>query len=158
MKITNDLEADAMYVELTDAEAADSLDLEDGVTADVDAEGHIIAIEVRTRRNGWAIHWSRSLLSGWRERSRRRRGAGRMADLTAPRASSRKPQTPAEKRALARLYHATGVWFRWGPQMPQSVHRLTPRKPGVSGHACQEAKPTCSTSTQPARASADQTP
>lgn len=46
MRITYDGEADALYVELKVAEPLDSIDLEDGVTADLDGEGHVIGIEV----------------------------------------------------------------------------------------------------------------
>jgi uncharacterized protein YuzE len=46
MKITYDPEADALYIELRDAPASDSIDVEDGVTVDLDNDGHIIALEV----------------------------------------------------------------------------------------------------------------
>ena len=46
MRITYDREADALYIELRRATPADSLDLEEGVTADLDAEGHVIGLEV----------------------------------------------------------------------------------------------------------------
>lgn len=46
MKITYDREADALYIELRQAEPADSFDIEDGVTADVDGQGHILGFEV----------------------------------------------------------------------------------------------------------------
>ena len=46
MRITYDSEADALYIELRPATPADSLDIEDGVTADLDADGHVIGIEV----------------------------------------------------------------------------------------------------------------
>lgn len=46
MKITYDSEADALYIELRRVPALDSVDIEDGVTADLDADGHIIAFEV----------------------------------------------------------------------------------------------------------------
>jgi uncharacterized protein YuzE len=45
MKITYDLEADALYIALRDAPSEDSIDIEEGVTADLDAEGHIIGLE-----------------------------------------------------------------------------------------------------------------
>ena len=46
MKITYDPEADALYIELRDARPADSMDVEEGVTVDLDGEGHIIGLEV----------------------------------------------------------------------------------------------------------------
>ena len=46
MRITYDPEADALYIELRRATPADSRDLEEGVTADLDADGHLIGIEV----------------------------------------------------------------------------------------------------------------
>lgn len=46
MKITYDPEVDALYIELRKAKPAGSMDLEDGVTADLDAEGHVIGLEV----------------------------------------------------------------------------------------------------------------
>lgn len=46
MKITYDPEADALYIELRYVQARDAVDVEDGVTVDLDADGHIIALEV----------------------------------------------------------------------------------------------------------------
>ncbi len=46
MKITYDPEADALYIELRDARPADSVDIEEGVTVDLDSAGHIIGLEV----------------------------------------------------------------------------------------------------------------
>jgi uncharacterized protein YuzE len=46
MRITYDPEADALYIELRHAEPVDSHDIEEGVTADLDADGHVIGIEV----------------------------------------------------------------------------------------------------------------
>ena len=45
MRITYDAEADVLYIELRRATPEDSLDLEDGVTADLDANGHVIGLE-----------------------------------------------------------------------------------------------------------------
>ena len=47
MKIEYDTEADALYILIREAPAADNIDIEDGVTVDVDAEGHIVGVEVR---------------------------------------------------------------------------------------------------------------
>ncbi len=46
MKITYDPEADAIYVLFHDAEPDDSLDVEEGVTVDLDKQGHIIGLEI----------------------------------------------------------------------------------------------------------------
>ncbi len=46
MKITYDPEADALYIELRHVPAVDGADIEDGVTVDLDQDGHIIGIEV----------------------------------------------------------------------------------------------------------------
>jgi len=46
MKITYDAEADALYIELRDARPSDSMDIEEGVTVELDDQGHIIGLEV----------------------------------------------------------------------------------------------------------------
>jgi uncharacterized protein YuzE len=46
MKITYDPEADALYIALRDVAASDSADIEDGVSADLDSEGHIVGVEI----------------------------------------------------------------------------------------------------------------
>jgi len=46
MKITYDPEVDALYIELRHVPASDSTDIEEGVTVDMDSEGHIIGIEI----------------------------------------------------------------------------------------------------------------
>jgi uncharacterized protein YuzE len=46
MKITYDPEADAIYILLHHAEIKDSVDIEDGVLADLDSEGHIVGLEI----------------------------------------------------------------------------------------------------------------
>ncbi len=46
MRITYDPEADALYIELRQAMPTDSRDIEEGVTADLDPDGHVIGIEV----------------------------------------------------------------------------------------------------------------
>lgn len=50
MRITYDPEADALYIQLRSVGAADSFDLQDGVTADVDDTGHIVGIEILDAR------------------------------------------------------------------------------------------------------------
>ena len=46
MKITYDTERDVLYIQLREAEPSDSIDIEEGVTAELDDEGHIVALEV----------------------------------------------------------------------------------------------------------------
>lgn len=46
MRITYDPEADALYIEPTSVAPEDSTDIEPGVTADLDAKGHIVGIEI----------------------------------------------------------------------------------------------------------------
>lgn len=46
MRITYDPEADALYIELLYARAVDSIDLEPGVSADLDADGHVLGFEI----------------------------------------------------------------------------------------------------------------
>ena len=50
MRITYDPEADALYIQLREAIPGDSVDLEDGVTADLDVDGHIVGLEVLEAR------------------------------------------------------------------------------------------------------------
>ncbi|NOZ69904.1 MAG: DUF2283 domain-containing protein [Deferribacteres bacterium] len=46
MKIEYDREADALYIQLREAYVDDNLDIEEGVTIDLDAERHIVGIEI----------------------------------------------------------------------------------------------------------------
>ena len=46
MIITYDREADALYIHLTETKPARGIDIEEGVTADLDAEGHLVGIEI----------------------------------------------------------------------------------------------------------------
>jgi len=46
LKITYDPEGDVLYIELRNGIARDSADIEDGVSADLDEDGHIIGLEV----------------------------------------------------------------------------------------------------------------
>ena len=46
MKITYDPEADALYILLHKAKPSDGVDIEEGVTVDVDGDGHIIGVEI----------------------------------------------------------------------------------------------------------------
>ena len=46
MKIEYDREADALYIQFRQVKPEDNLDIEDGVTVDLDKEGHIVGIEI----------------------------------------------------------------------------------------------------------------
>ena len=46
MKITYDREVDALYIQLTETKPSHGADIEEGVTVDVDADGHIVGIEL----------------------------------------------------------------------------------------------------------------
>jgi len=50
VNITYDPEADALYIQLRDLAPNDSIDIEEGVTADLDSAGHLIGIEVLDAR------------------------------------------------------------------------------------------------------------
>lgn len=46
MKIEYDPEADALYIQLREVDAADNIDIEEGVSVDLDAERHIVGLEI----------------------------------------------------------------------------------------------------------------
>lgn len=46
MKIEYSKDIDALYIQLKEAEIADSLDIEEGVTVDLDKNRHIVGIEI----------------------------------------------------------------------------------------------------------------
>lgn len=46
MKITYDSQADALYIGLRDTPAHDNVDIEEGVSADLDTAGHVIGFEI----------------------------------------------------------------------------------------------------------------
>jgi uncharacterized protein YuzE len=46
VKIEYDKEADALYIQLKETRVFDNIDIEDGVTIDIDEKGHIIGIEI----------------------------------------------------------------------------------------------------------------
>ena len=46
MKITYDPEGDVLYIQLRCVTPSDSVDIEEGVTAELDEAGHITAIEI----------------------------------------------------------------------------------------------------------------
>ena len=46
MKIEYDQEADALYIQFAEVHPDDNIDMEDGVTADMASDGHIVGIEV----------------------------------------------------------------------------------------------------------------
>ena len=46
MKIEYSKDVDALYIRLREAKIADSMDVEEGVTVDLDDKGHIVGIEI----------------------------------------------------------------------------------------------------------------
>lgn len=46
MRIEYDKEVDALYIRLRDVKPKDTMDIEEGVTVDLDAKGHIVGIEI----------------------------------------------------------------------------------------------------------------
>ena len=46
MKIEYDPEADALYIQIREAHADDNIDIEEGVTVDIDADRHIVGLEI----------------------------------------------------------------------------------------------------------------
>ena len=46
MRIEYDPEADALYIQLRQAQVEDNIDIEDGVSVDLDGDKHIIGIEI----------------------------------------------------------------------------------------------------------------
>ena len=46
MIITYDREEDALYIQLTDTKPARGVDIEQGVTIDLDEQGHLVGIEI----------------------------------------------------------------------------------------------------------------
>lgn len=46
MKIEYDREADALYIQLKEADVDDNIDIEEGVTVDLDEKRHIVGIEI----------------------------------------------------------------------------------------------------------------
>ena len=46
MKIEYDPEADALYIQIRAAHPSDNIDIEEGVTVDVDERGHIVGLEI----------------------------------------------------------------------------------------------------------------
>ncbi|MBE0431581.1 MAG: DUF2283 domain-containing protein [Dehalococcoidia bacterium] len=46
MKIEYDAEVDALYIEFRDVPADRSIDVEEGVSVDLDAGGHIVGMEI----------------------------------------------------------------------------------------------------------------
>lgn len=46
MKIEYDKEADALYIQLKEADVDDNIDIEEGVTVDLDENRHIVGIEI----------------------------------------------------------------------------------------------------------------
>ena len=46
MKIEYDPEADALYIQIREARADDNIDIEEGVSVDVDENRHIVGVEI----------------------------------------------------------------------------------------------------------------
>ncbi len=46
MKIEYSKDVDALYIKLKEANIEDSIDIEEGVTVDLDEKGHIVGIEI----------------------------------------------------------------------------------------------------------------
>jgi uncharacterized protein YuzE len=46
MRMTYDREIDALYIVLADAPVADSVDYAEGITAELDANGRVVALEI----------------------------------------------------------------------------------------------------------------
>ncbi len=46
MKIEYSKDVDALYIRLREAKISDSMDIEEGVTVDLDDKGHIVGIEI----------------------------------------------------------------------------------------------------------------
>ena len=46
MRIEYDKEADALYIQLREASVDDNIDIEEGVTVDLDERRHIVGIEI----------------------------------------------------------------------------------------------------------------
>jgi len=46
MKIEYSKDVDALYVRLREAKIVDSMDIEEGVTVDLDDKGHIVGLEI----------------------------------------------------------------------------------------------------------------
>ena len=69
MKITYDPEADVLYIILRDVVPSDSTDFEEGVSIEVDQDGHITAVEIMdaserlTAEELSSIHYENLLLT-----------------------------------------------------------------------------------------------
>ena len=46
MKIEYSKSVDALYIRLREAKITDSMDIEEGVTVDIDEKGHIVGLEI----------------------------------------------------------------------------------------------------------------
>ena len=57
MKCEFDPQADAVYLELTDAEVEESKEIQPGIIVDYDSEGRIVGIEVLyvSKRTNWPL-------------------------------------------------------------------------------------------------------
>lgn len=55
MKIEYDPEADALYIQIREAHPHDNIDIEDGVTVDVDEHSHIVGVEILDARKRLSV-------------------------------------------------------------------------------------------------------
>ena len=46
MKIEYDPDADALYIQIREADVGNNIDIEDGVSVDVDVDRHIVGLEI----------------------------------------------------------------------------------------------------------------
>lgn len=46
MKITYDPQADALYIMLREVQSHDNMDIEKGISADLDDQGHVVGFEI----------------------------------------------------------------------------------------------------------------
>ena len=54
MKWTHDGAADALYVEMSDAQIDRTVELDDGTIVDLDIEGRIVGVEILALSSGWS--------------------------------------------------------------------------------------------------------
>jgi len=52
VKIEYDAEANALYIQIREARVDDNIDIEDGVTVDLDENRHIVGVESWTQLSG----------------------------------------------------------------------------------------------------------
>lgn len=55
VQIAHDLDADALYITLSDEPVARTVDIEDCTMVDLDADGNLVGIEVISPRRSWPL-------------------------------------------------------------------------------------------------------